>query len=101
MYFLTEPNSFSSFRNSSVMDSCPYLLLVTDDSSVAHQGLHVFLVELCDLGKGELGESFLENRPLILNHGQVEAGCEHRFGQSLEILSVIFWRFHTPRRHVV
>src|SRR6266567_6465996 len=82
------------------MDRRPYLLLITNDSRVAHQSLHVFLIELRDPGKGELGESFLEIRPLILNHSPVESGREHRLGQSLEILSVIFWRFHTPRRHV-
>src|SRR5260370_41916405 len=81
------------------MDCCPYLLLITNDSRVAHQGLHVFLVELCDFGKGELGESFLEIRPLILNHGPVESGNEHRLGQSLEIFSVIFRRFHAPRAY--
>ena len=82
------------------MDGRSYFLLITDDSRIAHQRLHVFLVELRDLGKGELREGFLEIRPLVLDHGPAESGCEDRFGQSFKIFGIVFRRFHTPRRHV-
>jgi len=62
------------------MDGGSYFLLVTDDSCIAHQGLDVFLVELRDFWKGELAESFLEMRPLVLDHTPVEACCKDRFG---------------------
>src|SRR5438552_2449421 len=81
------------------MNSGSYFLLITNDSRVAHQGLDVFLIVLRDFWKGELRESFLKIRPLILDHTPVEASCENRLGQSFKVFSVIFRRFHTPRRH--
>src|SRR3989442_13318599 len=83
------------------MDRCPYLLLITDDSCVAHQPLDVFLGELGDFGKGELCECLLEIKPLVLDHGPVKSCCENSLGQSFEILSVVLRWFHAPPRHVV
>src|SRR5690242_14591967 len=83
------------------MDSRPYLLLITHDSRVAHQRFDIFLVELCNFGKRELSESFLEIRPLILNHRPVESCRENGLGQSLEILGIVLWRVYAPRRHII
>ena len=82
------------------MDGRFDLLLITDDSRVTHQRLHILRVELRDLGKGELRESLLEIRPFILDHTPVKTGCENGLGQSFKVFSVIFRWFHTPRRHV-
>src|SRR5207245_10433544 len=65
-----------------VMTGRSYFLLATNDSRIAHQGLHVFFVELRDLGKGELRESFLEIRPLVVDHSPVKTRGANAFCQS-------------------
>ena len=62
------------------MDGRFDLLLITDDSGVTHQHLHILRIELRDFWKGELSESLLEIGPLILDYTPVKSRSENRLG---------------------